>query len=133
MSVTRTLDAAELARRRPVWIALSRLWLDTALDDGEIAAIAATLRAAGYPLAELERIYRREVAPVVHANSLVPAGVWDGFDPDWLCAAARRNAEAPSLATRLRLAIAPLRRSMVYAAEPDWRRVCASLQKNDAT
>ncbi len=122
------LDAAELARRKPVWTELSRLWLDTALDDGDLRLIADTLARSGYSLPELERIYRREVAPVVYANTLAVAGVWDGFDPDWLHEAARRNAERLGLGKRLMLAFPPTRRLMFHAADPEWQRVVAMLR-----
>jgi hypothetical protein len=122
------LDDAELARRKPVWSELSRLWLDTELDDGDLRLIADSLRHSGYDLAALERIYRREVAPVVYGNTQIVAGVWDGFDPEWLHAAARRNAEGLGLGKRLMLAFPPTRRLMFYAAEPEWQRVVAMLR-----
>ena len=52
--------------------------------------------------------YRREVAPVVYANSLAVAGVWDGFDPDWLHDAARRNAAHLGLGIRITSRARPL-------------------------
>lgn len=126
------LDDAELARRKPVWSELSRLWLDTELDDGDLRVIADTLAHSGYDLPTLERIYRREVAPVVYGNTLTVAGAWSGFDPDWLHAAARRNAEGLGLGKRLMLAFPPTRRLMFYAAEPEWQRVVAMLRTRGA-
>ena len=117
------LDAAELARRKPVWSELSRLWLDTEFDDDDLRLIADALARSGYDLSELERIYRREVAPVVYLNSWTAAGVWAGFDTAWLHAAAQRNAERPTLGTRLWLAFPPTRWLMFYATEADWRRI----------
>ena len=122
------LDAAEVARRKPVWSELSRLWLDTELDDGDLALIADTLARSGYTLDELERIYRREVAPVVYPNTLAVAGAWSGFDPDWLHEEARRNAEGLGVGKRLLLGFPPTRRLMFYAAEPAWQRVVAMLR-----
>ena len=78
------LSPAELIRRRPVWAALSELFLDTELDELDIHWLAHTLHESGYPLAELEHILRTEVAPIVGGNLLSVVGVWSGFDLDWL-------------------------------------------------
>lgn len=112
--------------RESVWLALSELWLDTALDDDDLAAIARTLSISGFSVAELEAIYRLEVAPVVWANTWVVAGAWEGFDPDWLFAACRRNQQRRySLRYRLRCRL--LRRAMTAAVEEDWRKIRAQL------
>lgn len=60
--------------RESVWLALSELWLDADLDEADLAAIARTLAISGFSVAELESIYRLEVAPVVWANTWVTAG-----------------------------------------------------------
>ncbi|WP_396219723.1 hypothetical protein [Gemmatimonas sp.] len=57
-----------LTRRRPVWIVLSELWLDTELTDDDHRRIAAVLRVSGYTIPELEAICRSEVAPEVSGN-----------------------------------------------------------------
>jgi hypothetical protein len=121
------LDAGELARRKTVWSELSRLWLDKDFDDDELRLIASNLARSGYDLAELERIYRREVAPVVYLNSWIAAGVWAGFDTAWLHAAAQRNAERLTLGTRLWLAFPPTRWLMFYATEANWQRIVSMM------
>jgi hypothetical protein len=73
----------DLPQRRPVWLALSWLYLDTDLD-GQLPALADTLAASPYSLADLENILRRELHPVLQWNLLAAAGVWDGFDAHWL-------------------------------------------------
>lgn len=80
------LTEAEIQGRRPVWIALSDLWLDTELQDHDLDHIARVLRDSGYDRDALDRILAEEVAPVVYLNLYSVAGVWTGFDPDWLCA-----------------------------------------------
>ena len=77
---------AELRVRRPLWVAMSTLWLDTELQDRDLDHIARALRDSGHDRATLERILVEEVAPVVYLNLYVAAGNWTGFDPDWLCA-----------------------------------------------
>lgn len=80
------LDEAELARRRPLWTALSDLWLDTELQADNRGVIARRMLDSGYDRATLERIMAEEVAPAVYCNLYSVAGEWAGFDEDWLCA-----------------------------------------------
>lgn len=51
------LSAGEIEKRKPLWLALSDLWLDTEPDDSGYQAIAKEMRASGYPLKEIELIY----------------------------------------------------------------------------
>ncbi|KFN43865.1 DUF7079 family protein [Arenimonas oryziterrae] len=79
----------ETARER-VWMALSELYLDTETD-GFIAPCARVLAQSPFSRDELAQIWLDEVHPVLSYNLLAPAGVWDGFDRDWLCAEIRRQ------------------------------------------
>jgi len=73
----------DLATRRPVWEALSTLFLDT--DVSLLRDYRARLLAASpYGIEELERILRDEVFPVCSWNMFSVAGEWAGFDPEWL-------------------------------------------------
>lgn len=69
--------------RVPVWIALSGLYLDTEVEAFH-DAIAETLAASPFDLDELQAMLMHDVHPVLFANLMAPAGVWDGFDEDWL-------------------------------------------------
>lgn len=75
--------ADDLVARRPVWQALAQLYLDSDIDYA-LPGIAATLAAAPYSVAQLHDILRYEVNPVLHWNLQAAAGVWSGFDADWL-------------------------------------------------
>ena len=101
------LGHEEVARRKPVWTALSDLWLDNELDDGDLSRIAAAMDESGYSPGVLRRIYLHEVAPVVYGNLLTVAGEWAGFDEAWLHAEIleylrRRNALARRRWRRMR-------------------------------
>lgn len=74
---------ADLADRRPVWEALSELFLDT---DPALSRSwrVAQLARSPYSLAQLEHILVDEVHPVCKYNLLSVAGVWSGFDAAWL-------------------------------------------------
>jgi hypothetical protein len=127
-----TLSQAELERRKPVWTALSTLWLDTEIDAGDEERIAAVLAASGYPMALLEQIYLYEVASVVAGNLLTPAGAWQGFDETWLHAAARKRAENRGLGLRLWVRFGFGRRLMTYATEVHWRAIKRLLDATSA-
>ena len=73
----------DLARRRPVWLALSDLFLDT---DVQIfrEGNTRTLAASPYSVDELDTILHEEVYPACSFNLSLVAGEWAGFDADWL-------------------------------------------------
>ena len=74
---------SDLARRRPVWLALSDLFLDTDVNLFR-EANARTLAASPYSLGELDTILREEVYPACSFNLREVTGEWAGFDADWL-------------------------------------------------
>jgi len=73
----------EIATRKPVWLALSDLYLDTDVSLS-YQYIARILAESPYSIEELEEILRTEVAPVVAPNLFSVAGEWAGFDEQWL-------------------------------------------------
>jgi hypothetical protein len=79
------LDQHQIERRRPLWIALSELWLDTELASADLERIARVMADSGLTIEALREVYLLEVAPVVSRNLLVVAGEWAGFDEEWLC------------------------------------------------
>ena len=72
--------------RQTAWIELSELWLDTEHEPSTLEAIARKLQNLPFSVDEIDEIHWREVAPVLRTNLWPPnpAGVWTGFDPDWL-------------------------------------------------
>jgi len=74
----------DLERRKPIWIALSEFYLDTELSDSALRHIAFTFLDSPYTLDEVRVINKYEVFPLLQANLLSPAGIWAGFDEDWL-------------------------------------------------
>ncbi len=78
------LSGSDLERRRPVWLALSELFLDTSLTSADVNRIAANLARSPYAIDELQRILLWEVYPACRSNRLWIAGEWMGFDPQWL-------------------------------------------------
>lgn len=74
----------ELERRRPVWEAISAIFLDTEIDDAWREQIVNTLRSSGYSESELDNILWAELCPVLHTNLLSFAGEWAGFDMEYV-------------------------------------------------
>ncbi len=124
------LSEAEQARRRPVWMVLSELWLDAELGEEDLRRIAGVLRASGYGIEALQGIYRFEVAPAVSYNLRVTAGVWTAFDPEWLCGRAAYQAARRSVLRERGLYL--LGPWQTRAVEPTWQRVVRLLQQGDA-
>src|SRR4051812_25137369 len=81
----------ELADRRPVWTALSDLFLDTDTTLF-VDSTARALANSPYSADELELILLDEVYPAVRDNWLW--WEWEGFDPAWLEATIRRRKRA---------------------------------------
>jgi len=75
----------EIARRSPIWRALSELFLDTELQPADHQRIAELIRQAGYNVSEAEAILRNEVAPVLFTNMLSMAGEWVPWSEDFVC------------------------------------------------
>ncbi|WP_143074191.1 hypothetical protein [Roseateles sp. YR242] len=77
---------------RAAQLVISRLFLDTELDDLDLKAIARDLRATGLSRSELQRIYETEVAPACWRNlRAFPGGAWAGFDEAALMDAIERH------------------------------------------
>lgn len=78
------LNNQQIEQRKPVWEALSNLWLDTELDEADLEFIASVLDQSHLSVPELHWIYLYEVAPVVYINLWSVAGEWAGFNQEWL-------------------------------------------------
>jgi hypothetical protein len=110
-------NETEIEHRKPVWTALSDLWLDTELDESDLSYIVREMHDSGYSIEELREIYLYEVAPAVYWNLLIVAGEW-GFEDAWL-----HDRILRLLRRRTRLGrwwIRALRRRMTYATEEHW-------------
>ncbi|UGQ48711.1 DUF7079 family protein [Massilia endophytica] len=73
----------DVENRRPVWEALSDMFLDTDVSLFREARVE-KLAASPYSIGELESILVNEVYPVCAGNLLSIAGEWAGFDEGWL-------------------------------------------------
>jgi hypothetical protein len=76
-----------IERRKTVWSALSEFYLDTELSDEDLKRLLGVFAASGFGIDEIREIERNEVRPAIGVNLLGVAGVWSGFDEEWLCSA----------------------------------------------
>ena len=116
------LSEAEILRRRPVWQALSLLWLDNEVS-GFYNHIVEVLQQSAYSIDSLEQIYLLEVGPVVYTNLLQVAGEWQGFDSDWLekRIMERLNKTGPTATISRWLLRVPFRFLIDHATRDDWQ------------
>jgi len=97
------LSPEELARRHPVWVALSELFLDSEPTSEDLRRIAGVLDTSGYSDNTLNHILHHELAPFLLSNLLSVAGIWGAFDETWVCEEAQKSASrsaAPGLFAR---------------------------------
>ncbi len=94
-----SLNDKEIAERQPLWEAISELWRDTELKEYDLKYIAKVLAQSRFSSAEIEEIFLFEVAPVVHRNRRIAAGVSDNFDPVWLRRTILHNMQKPHFRT----------------------------------
>ena len=117
------LDQQQIEQRRPLWIALSELWLDTELSSVDLERIARVMADSALTIEELRDVYLLEVAPVVSPNLLTVAGEWAGFDEEWLCSRIVSNLRDRPRLTRFWSWFPLTRRAMTYATRNHWRRL----------
>lgn len=77
------LAATDLDARRPVWLALSDLYLDTEYRSF-VRVGARELARSTYTADELRTILFDEIHPILANNLCVTTGVWERFDQVWL-------------------------------------------------
>ena len=125
-SLTSLMDATELARRKPVWLALSEFYLDTELQPADFRRIRTVFDQSGYSEREIRQIDYEEVGPILVGNLLSMAGEWAGFDEASLLAAVGKRA-AKSVKTSSRFPIRWLwQKGIDYFNEDYFRCVFAS-------
>ena len=117
-------DPDVLHRRKPLWVALSDLCLDTEMTDGTIAYIARVIREQGFTFEEAERIGFEEVFPALIDNLYQVAGEWAGFNEEWVVQRILSQPEKRSwgISGYLR------RRSVRAMLGDDWARVRKAYQ-----
>jgi hypothetical protein len=120
------LTVTEIQQRKPVWFALSRLWLDVELNDKALEEIAVAMVDSGYSLSELRVIFDGEIVPAIsNSNTLKD---WSSFDSTWLAQQIINELEKPK---RWQDALLdPLRRSFSrVTVESQWPLLIMKYQR----
>lgn len=81
---TSLIPPLNIEKRKPVWVALSEFYLDTELQNSDFRDIAFTILKSPYTFHEVKSINKYEVFPVLQSNLLSAAGLWIGFEENWL-------------------------------------------------
>lgn len=123
------LDEQQIQKRRPLWVALSELWLDTELSGEDLERIARIMADSDLNIEQLRRVYLVEVAPVVSSNLVAIAGEWSGFDEEWLCSQIVSNLRDRPRRTRFWSWFPLTRGPMLYATERHWARLVELVQR----
>lgn len=122
-------EDADIPTRKPVWLALSDLWLDTELQPGDLERIGSILHESGYSISVLREIYLFEVAPIVSSNLRCIAGEWAGFDEDWLFESIIRHGRKRRPFRRFFTAMGVGKWIMTYATERHWVKLVEIVEK----
>lgn len=77
-------DPMNISHRKPIWIALSELYLDTELEQYDFNLIATKIKESPFSFEEVKQINKEEVFPILFTNLLSVAGEWTGFQEEWL-------------------------------------------------
>jgi hypothetical protein len=113
----------DLARKKPLWSAMSEVFVDSEIDYSYIAS-----RLRGHDRDCLSALFFDDVAPVCGPNmmSVIPP-VWDFFDDDWLYAAILARQAAVQRLPRWRYRVGSAWRRWIFKRE--WRAIEAELDK----
>ena len=117
------LDEKTLSLRKPLWSALSDLFLDTELQDADLSYIALKMKESSYSLDEITDILMTEVFPVCISNLNPVAGIWEGFEGESLFREIV-NAKPPNRFQRW------FYQRKLWMIKEDWERVVEKFNAN---
>jgi len=107
--------------RKPVWLALSKFYLDTELQEYDFESMAHVFSASPFSMAEIKQINKYEVFPLLYTNLLSTAGVWDGFDEEWLVMNLTKKLNEQTFFRKLRIDLSYRLHKRVFVDH--WKRV----------
>ncbi|PZO06700.1 MAG: hypothetical protein DCF28_00985 [Alphaproteobacteria bacterium] len=120
------LTEADVARREPLWLALSDLFLDTEIQPETFDWIARTAMDVGFSSAETRTILETEVLPALGFNLLSIAGEWAGFDPTFVRERVLLATQRGALSRAMdHVLLTPVRRAVLRR---DWVRLEAAMR-----
>ena len=108
--------------------AISEIFLDTELEDSDFKYIARQLIESGLSLSEIFSLYKYDVALLLDSNLKSIAGIWSGFNEEWLINALneeRQKRNTSCIAGFFYKILVPLR---MKDSLNDWERVQKEFQ-----
>ncbi|KFF11052.1 hypothetical protein IW15_17995 [Chryseobacterium soli] len=78
------MNSTELENRKPIWIALSKFYLDNELTCKDFDHMAIIFQKSGLHIKDIKQIDLMKVFPLLQPNLLNISGAWTDFDEDWL-------------------------------------------------
>ena len=77
-------NTKEIEERKIIWTALSEFYIDTELNDDDLARLSKIFYNSKLDLNTIKEIDLYEVFPLLKWNLYTPAPSWSGFDQPWL-------------------------------------------------
>lgn len=121
---------ADWEKRKEVWLCLSDSYLDVALSDSDYQRMVKQFQSTHMSLHELMAIDLLEVYPVLKSNLTNPAGVWTGFQEEWLYKSCKpyyraKKGRFDTFLIRWRLLLSPSRRDY-------WKKITFLMHQKSA-
>jgi hypothetical protein len=119
----RLLSTAEIERRKPLWVAFSRLFLDTDIDDMYLEYVARLIVQSRFSIEEVREIFFTEVYPVCVTENFRAAGAWAALDKEFLFREIQERLRSPSPAGDLFNGIVKTK----WAVSEHWKKILEAL------
>ena len=97
------LITLNIEERKPIWEALSKLYIDSELQELDFLHIAIKITKSPYSLCEVKKINKYEVFPVLQKNQSNVAGEWKGFNEEWLVRSILNSLETKNVIKKIRI------------------------------
>lgn len=112
------------------YIALSDMFLDTEMSDWMIESIVSRLARTSLTIPTLEAMLRDTLFPILFYNILAVAGIWSGFDEEWLISEASSMVSSPP-GWVARLYYSAAWYTFRFGIQPTWDKVKDRLRNLD--
>lgn len=123
------LQGSDQAGRKSARLAIAELFLDTELDEEDFIRLSRILKQSKLSIDDLDAIYYDEIAPLLYGNLDSTAGVWEGFDADWLEAELIRHNQARFI-TKIPGMNRWYRLWVTRTSKDDWLKLKSLLEEN---
>lgn len=117
----------DIEKRKPIWIALSDFYLYNELQDLDFKHIASKIKESPFTFEKVKQIDKEEIFPVLHFNLLDVAGVWSGFQEEWLVSEIAKKLQKRTWYSSFIIKIKYAKLKWMYS--DSWEKLEAAYQK----